>query len=150
MIQTKSGNLLAAEAEALVNAVNCVGVMGKGIALQFRQAFPDNFAAYQKACRAGEVQLGRMSTFARPMPENPRFIINFPTKQDWRSKSRLEDIESGLTALVEEIKQQQIHSIAVPPLGCGNGGLQWDEVRPRIEAAFTDLPDVTVLLFEPI
>ena len=149
MIQLTQGNLLESDAEALVNTVNCVGVMGKGIALQFKQKFPDNFAAYERACRHKEVQTGRMFTVPTGRLINPRFIINFPTKNHWKGKSRIEDIESGLQALVEEVKKLGIQSIAVPPLGCGNGGLNWNEVRPLIEAAFSQLPGVQVALYAP-
>lgn len=149
MIKLAEGNLLEADAEALVNTVNCVGFMGKGIALQFKQAFPENFDAYQKACRAEEVQPGRMFVFETGMMTNPRYIINFPTKRHWKGKSRLEDIASGLKALVAEVRRLGIRSIAVPPLGCGLGGLAWDTVRPMIEQAFANLPEVEVLLFAP-
>lgn len=149
MIERGTGNLLEADVEALVNTVNTVGVMGKGIALQFKKAFPANFAAYAKACEAGKVQPGRMFTFDLGRLSNPRYIINFPTKRDWKHKSRLKDIEAGLVALVEDIKRLGISSIALPPLGCGNGGLDWSEVRPRIEAALATVPDVRVLLFAP-
>ncbi len=149
MIRFKQGDLLEANAEALVNAVNCVGVMGKGIALQFKQRFPDNFAAYERACRHKEVQTGLMFTVSTGRLINPRFIINFPTKNHWKGKSRIEDIESGLQALVEEVKKLGIQSISVPPLGCGNGGLNWNEVRPLIEAAFSQLPGVQVALYAP-
>lgn len=149
MIETATGNLLEAEAEALVNTVNCVGFMGKGIALQFKQAFPNNNAAYERACRTNEVQPGRMFIVETGSMIGPKYIINFPTKRHWRGKSRLEDIESGLRALVREVRQLGIKSIAVPPLGCGLGGLNWNEVRPLIENAFASLPDVRVLLFEP-
>lgn len=149
MIQLTQGNLLESNAEALVNTVNCVGVMGKGIALQFKQKFPDNFAAYERACRHKEVHTGRMFTVPTGRLINPRFIINFPTKNHWKGKSRIEDIESGLQALVEEIKKLGIQSVAVPPLGCGNGGLNWNEVRPLIEAAFSQLPAVQVALYAP-
>jgi len=149
MIEPGAGNLLEADADALVNTVNTVGVMGKGIALQFKKAFPENFAAYEKACKAGEVQPGRMFTVDLHRLQSPRFIINFPTKRDWKHKSRLADIESGLAALVEEIRRLKITSIAVPPLGCGNGGLDWSEVRPLIEAAFAVVPEVRVLLYAP-
>lgn len=149
MIELAHGNLLQAEAEALVNTVNCVGVMGKGIALQFKQAFPENFRVYQRACRAGEVQPGRTLVFEAGGLTSPRYIINFPTKRHWREDSRLEDIETGLSALVDEVKRLGIRSIAVPPLGCGNGGLNWADVRPRIEAAFAQVPEVRVLLFAP-
>jgi len=149
MIQLSQGNLLESNAEALINTVNCVGVMGKGIALQFKQKFPDNFAAYERACRQKEVQIGQMFTVATGQFINPRFIINFPTKNHWKGKSRIEDIEAGLQALVEEIKKLDIKSIAVPPLGCGNGGLNWNEVRPLIEAAFSQLPQIQVALYAP-
>src|SRR5690349_8544281 len=125
MIEHKAGDLLRADVEALVNTVNTVGIMGKGVALQFRQAYPDNYAAYRKACTHGEVQIGKMFVFATGYLTNPRLIINFPTKRDWRSKSRLEDIEAGLIDLVAVVRSERITSIAIPPLGCGNGGLQW-------------------------
>src|SRR5690242_6830780 len=125
MIEFKKGDLLSEDVEALVNSVNCVGIMGRGIALQFKNAFPDNFRAYAAACRRGEVQPGRMFVFETGRLLNPRYIINFPTKRDWRGKSRLEDIETGLAALAEEIRARGIRSIAVPPLGSGLGGLDW-------------------------
>jgi O-acetyl-ADP-ribose deacetylase (regulator of RNase III) len=149
MIERGTGNLLEADVDALVNTVNTVGVMGKGIALQFKKAFPENFTAYERACKAGDVQPGRMFTVDLHRLQSPRFIINFPTKRDWKHKSRLIDIEAGLVALVSEITRLGITSIAVPPLGCGNGGLDWADVRPRIEAALAAVPDVRVLLFAP-
>ncbi len=149
MTESQRGNLLEADVEALVNTVNCVGIMGKGIALQFKQAFPDNFREYARACRAGQVHLGQMLVVPTGGLTNPRYIINFPTKRHWKGKSHLADIESGLAALVAEVRRLDIHSIAVPPLGCGNGGLDWADVRPLIVAAFADLPDVRVLIYEP-
>lgn len=149
MITLASGNLLDADVEALVNAVNCVGVMGKGLALQFKDWFPANFKAYAKACKAGEVRTGAMFVFATGLLQNPRFLVNFPTKQHWRDRSRIEDIEAGLQSLVVEIRERRIRSIAVPALGCGLGGLEWREVRPRIEAAFASLPEVDVRLYVP-
>jgi O-acetyl-ADP-ribose deacetylase (regulator of RNase III) len=149
MINYVTGNLLEAEAEALVNTVNTVGVMGKGIALQFRQAYPENYEAYRKACKHKEVQPGHMFVYRTGKLTNPRFIINFPTKRHWKGKARLEDIEVGLHDLIEVIKQERISSIAVPPLGCGNGGLNWDVVRERIVTAFEVIPDVSVLLYAP-
>jgi O-acetyl-ADP-ribose deacetylase (regulator of RNase III) len=149
MIEYKSGDILREEAEALVNTVNCVGVMGRGIALQFKNAFPENFKAYAAACRNEEVQPGRMFVFETGHLTNPRYIINFPTKRHWRGKSRMEDIESGLNALADTIRRYNIHSIAIPPLGSGLGGLDWLEVRPRIEATLQPLTDVCVLLYEP-
>lgn len=149
MIETTQGNILKADAEALVNTVNCVGFMGKGIALQFKKAYPANFNAYHKACKAGEVQPGRMFIFDLHSMLNPKYVVNFPTKRDWRANSRYEDIESGLKALVAEIRRLGIRSIAIPPLGCGLGGLDWQRVRPMIEHAFLQLPDVRLLLFAP-
>lgn len=149
MIEFRQGNLLEAKAEALVNTVNCVGVMGKGIALQFKQAFPENFKQYKRACDRGEVQPGRMFTVATGNLFNPRYIINFPTKRHWKGKSKLEDIQAGLVALVAEVQRLGVASIAIPPLGCGNGGLDWAVVKPLIVGAFADLPAITVMLFEP-
>lgn len=151
MIEPIQGNLLEAPAEALVNTVNTVGVMGKGIALQFKQAYPQVFRAYERACKAGEVKLGKVQVFdLGGLAGGPRWIIHFPTKGHWRSGSRMTDIEAGLRDLVATVQRLQIRSIAVPPLGCGNGGLDWKEVRPRIESAFADLPETRVLLFAPI
>jgi len=149
MVEYTQGNLLKADAEALVNTVNCVGVMGKGIALQFKQAYPEMAKAYADACKREEVQPGRMHVWDSQLLRGPRYIINFPTKRHWRGKSRMEDIDAGLVALVETIRKHQIESVAVPPLGCGFGGLSWGEVKPRIERAFAELPDVRVLVFEP-
>jgi O-acetyl-ADP-ribose deacetylase (regulator of RNase III) len=149
MIKITKGNLLEADAEALVNTVNCVGHMGKGIALQFKKAFPENYDHYKKACDNEQVQPGRMHVFETGSMYNPKFIINFPTKRHWRGKSRIEDIESGLKALVREVKSRKIQSIAVPPLGCGLGGLDWRIVRQMIENAFQGLSKVDVLLYAP-
>lgn len=149
MITYKQGNLLEADAEALVNTVNCVGVMGKGIALQFKQAFPDCFKDYKRACDQKAVHPGEMHVHDLNSYLNPRFIINFPTKRHWKGKSRMEDVESGLKALKETLVRLGVHSVAVPPLGCGNGGLEWEEVRSRIESSLGDLPDVEVQVFEP-
>ncbi len=149
LIPVEHGNILEAKAEALVNTVNCVGIMGKGLALQFKKAYPENFALYQKACGAGEVQPGRMLVYETGAFIGARYIINFPTKRHWRNGSQYIDIESGLRALIEEIRRRGIKSVAVPPLGCGLGGLDWKRVRPMIEQAFFALPEVDVHLFEP-
>ncbi len=149
MIEYKTGDILAEDTEALVNSVNCVGFMGRGIALQFKREWPENFNAYAAACRRGEVQPGRMFVFETGRLTNPRYIINFPTKRHWRGNSRIEDIESGLKALKVEIRKRQIRSIAIPPLGAGLGGLVWGEVRRRIERALEDLSDVRIVVFEP-
>jgi O-acetyl-ADP-ribose deacetylase (regulator of RNase III) len=149
MIEYKTGDILRADVEALVNTVNCVGIMGRGIALQFKETFPANFKAYEAACERHDVQPGKMFVFETGWLTNPKYIINFPSKRHWRGKSRMEDIESGLKALREEIQKRRIRSIAIPPLGSGLGGLDWHEVRPRIEAMVADLDDVGVIVFEP-
>ena len=138
------------DVEALVNSVNCVGVMGRGIALQFKNLFPENFKSYAEACRREEVQPGRMFVFETgQMMGAPSYIVNFPTKRHWRGKSRMEDIESGLHALAREISERNIRSIALPPLGSGLGGLEWSIVRSRIESALRDIDDLRVVVFEP-
>jgi O-acetyl-ADP-ribose deacetylase (regulator of RNase III) len=149
MIEFKEGDIVTADAEALVNTVNCVGVMGRGIALQFKNAFPTNFEAYARACKLQEVHPGKMFVFATHQLSNPRYIINFPTKRHWRGRSRIEDIESGLAALVEVVRSLKITSIAIPPLGSGLGGLNWPDVRKLIQGSLSDLPDVTITIFEP-
>ena len=148
MIEFGHGNLLRSDTEALVNTVNTVGVMGKGVALQFKQAFPDNYKAYKKACDRGEVQLGRMFVWDRGQLGLRRYIINFPTKSHWRSASRIEHIEAGLEDLVRVLKGNGIESVAIPALGCGNGGLSWDVVLPRIRAALDSLA-VRVIVYPP-
>ncbi|HMV38444.1 MAG TPA: macro domain-containing protein [Plasticicumulans sp.] len=148
MITFTQGNLLEARVEVLVNTVNTVGVMGKGIALMFKERFAENFRLYATACKAGKVQTGRM--FVTPVHEldGPRWIVNFPTKQHWRSPSRLEWIVDGLQDLRRFLLEHQIHSIAIPPLGAGNGGLEWTAVREQIELALGDIA-TEVLVFEP-
>jgi O-acetyl-ADP-ribose deacetylase (regulator of RNase III) len=148
VIKEISGNLLESQADALVNTVNTVGVAGKGIALQFRQAYPGNFRAYERAAKHGDVTPGRMFVWPTGQLQAPHYIINFPTKRHWRGDSRLSDIVAGLEDLVRVIAEYQIKSIAVPPLGCGNGGLAWADVRPLIIQALEEV-DVEVLLFPP-
>jgi O-acetyl-ADP-ribose deacetylase (regulator of RNase III) len=148
MIRFTTGDILAADVEALVNTVNCVGIMGRGIALQFKNAFPENYKAYEAACARQLVQPGCMFVFETGMMR-PKYIINFPTKRHWRGKSRMEDIEAGLTALIAEIRTLHIRSIAIPPLGSGLGGLHWPDVRARISAALHQLKDIDVLVYEP-
>lgn len=151
MIEIATGNLLRAPAEALVNTVNTVGVMGKGIALQFRDVYADMYRRYVEDCQAGRVRLGKMHVFDRGalVEDGPRYIINFPTKGHWKARSRLSDIDEGLSDLVRIVQELDVRSIALPPLGCGNGGLKWSDVKPKIEAAFSALPCVRVLMFEP-
>ncbi|WP_042302669.1 type II toxin-antitoxin system antitoxin DNA ADP-ribosyl glycohydrolase DarG [Paraburkholderia kururiensis] len=148
MITFTQGNLLEARTEVLVNTVNTVGVMGKGIALMFKERFDENFRRYATACKAKEVQTGKM--FVTPVHEleGPRWIVNFPTKQHWRAPSRMEWVAEGLQDLRRFLIEQQIRSIAIPPLGAGNGGLEWAEVREQIELALGDL-DTDILVFEP-
>ena len=167
------GDLLEADVDALTNTVNTMGVMGKGIALAFKGAFPENFEAYRTACERGEVKLGEMFVFENRRDDGfaqlklleehsgaggvepyngvrkgPRWIVNFPTKRHWRAGSRMADVESGLDNLYDVIRNRRIASIAVPALGCGLGGLDWGRVRPLIERKLDDL-DVEVHLYPP-
>lgn len=150
MLEWATGNLLMADVEALVNTVNCVGVMGKGIALQFKQAFPENNRVYERACRAKQVRPGAMLVVPTGRMVNPKYIINFPTKKHWKGKSRLEFVKDGLASLVDEVVSRRISSIAIPPLGCGNGGLEWSDVCPLIQEAFAPHPAVRALIFAPV
>ena len=149
MIVYTSGDLLQSEAEALVNAVNCQGVMGKGLALQFKKAFPENYSAYAAACRHRSLRPGRMHVFERGLPDGPRYIVNFPTKDRWRNPSLMSYITTGLEALAWEIERREIRSIALPALGCGLGGLPWTGVMAAIESAMGRLGDVRVLVYQP-
>ena len=146
----KKGNILEDTAEALVNTVNEVGVMGKGVALMFKEAFPVSARIYEKACKAGEVRVGTMLVTRDRDLTGERWIINFPTKKHWRNPSKLEWIRDGLNDLLRVIRENQIRSIAIPPLGCGNGGLEWSQVRSLIEATFSDMPDVDASVYLPI
>jgi O-acetyl-ADP-ribose deacetylase (regulator of RNase III) len=149
MITFIQGNLLQSDAEALVNTVNTVGVMGKGVALMFKEAFPENFKAYEKACKDGDVQVGRMFVTERQKLIGPKWIINFPTKKHWRHPSKIEWVEEGLEDLKRVIVEKQIRSLALPPLGSGNGRLDWNKVRLRIEASLGTLHDVEIIVYEP-
>ena len=149
MIEYKIGDIFSENAEALVNSVNCVGVMGRGIALQFKRRFPDNFKAYASACKRNEVMPGRVFVYETGQLTNPRYIINFPTKRHWRGKSRIEDIEAGLESLVGEIRERNIQSVALPPLGSDLGGLDWNDVAPLIEIALHHLENVQAVIFTP-
>ena len=149
VIEDGQGNLLTADADALVNTVNTVGVMGKGIALQFKRAHPDNYAAYRAAYERGELRIGRILVFDTGRLGSGRYILNFPTKRHWRSGSRLEDIRAGLDDLVRVVRDLQLGSVAVPAQGAGNGGLDWHDVRPLIEAAAERIPEVRVVVFPP-
>jgi O-acetyl-ADP-ribose deacetylase (regulator of RNase III) len=149
MITFIQGNLLEADVEALVNTVNTVGIMGKGIALMFKEGYPENFKAYERACKVGEVRIGQMFVTKREQLIGPRWIINFPTKKNWRNPSKLQWIEEGLSDLRQVIEEHQIKSIALPPLGSGNGGLEWGQVRSLIETKLTALSNVRIIVYEP-
>lgn len=149
MITYAKGNLLNADVEAVVNTVNTVGVMGKGIALMFKEAFPMNFKEYKAACKRDEVEVGRMFVTETGKLMGPKWIINFPTKKHWRQPTKMEWITEGLKDLKKVIENNNIRSVAVPPLGCGNGGLDWHDVRPAIEDALDSLSGVEVIVYEP-
>ena len=151
MFTHTKGNILQDPAQALINPVNCVGVMGKGLALQFKQAYPANYRMYAALCRTKALKPGTMYTWQNPDPSAPtRFIINFPTKDHWRHPSRTEYIHRGLHALVNEIKNNNITSIAIPPLGAGLGGLSWEQILPLIEAHMDTVPEVSVTIYHPL
>lgn len=149
MIELRSGDLFKTDCEAIVNTVNCVGVMGKGIALQFKKAYPDNFKAYEKACRENNIEPGKMFVFSTGQLFGPKYIINFPTKRHWREPSKISYIKDGLDDLKRVLKEYRIASVAMPPLGCGNGGLDWHEVENIIKKSLVLVPDVRILLFAP-
>ena len=149
MIELIKGNLIEADAEALVNTVNTVGVMGKGIALQFKKAFPHNFKMYEQAAKNNKIQIGSVFVTETGKFTNPKYIINFPTKKHWRYPSKLEWIKEGLEDLKKFIIHSKIRSIAIPPLGCGNGKLKWSDVKLLIVSSLSDINDLKVLQFEP-
>lgn len=142
------GNIVDESADALVNTVNCVGVMGKGVAAEFKKRFPDNFDKYATACSKNKIKPGEMFIVKTGLMF-PDYIVNFPTKQHWRGGSKMQYIEDGLKDLVTKIKRRKVRSIAMPPLGCGFGGLKWSEVRPLIEKSFEGMDDLDVTIFEP-
>ena len=149
MIKYTQGNLLDAPVEALVNTVNTFGVMGKGIALMFKERFAKNMDEYAKACKVKQVVTGKMFVTETGELMGPRWIINFPTKQHWRGKTQMQWIDEGLQDLRQFIIEKNVQSIAIPPLGAGNGGLNWADVKPRIESVLSDLTDVDILIYEP-
>lgn len=149
MISFTKGNLLEADVEAVVNTVNEVGVMGKGIALMFKDAYPENFKAYAKACKSGEVHVGKVFVTRRDQLLGPKWVINFPTKKHWRHKTKMEWVVAGLDDLRQFVLREKVRSIAIPPLGSGNGGLEWSEVRSKIVDSMSELNDVDVIVYEP-
>ncbi|MDB5153874.1 MAG: hypothetical protein JWR54_2625 [Mucilaginibacter sp.] len=149
MIRYITGNIMDSSAEALVNTVNTVGVMGKGIALQFKQAFPHNFEVYKNACMNGQLTTGKiLAVKDSDLLMGERLIINFPTKQHWKFSSKYEFVESGLIALGAYLKDNPVKSLAMPALGCGNGGLEWNEVKPMIEQHLAKF-DMAIWVYEP-
>ncbi|MGV3612250.1 MAG: type II toxin-antitoxin system antitoxin DNA ADP-ribosyl glycohydrolase DarG [Fluviicola sp.] len=148
MIEYVKGNLLQADTEAIVNTVNTVGVMGKGIALQFKERFPMNFKIYSQACKTGEIAIGKLLVVKELSLEGEITIINFPTKKEWFRKSQYSYVEEGLKDLIRVIEKYHIKSIALPPLGCGNGGLNWGKVKLIIENYLGHLP-IDILVYEP-
>jgi O-acetyl-ADP-ribose deacetylase (regulator of RNase III) len=150
MITYINKNILESEAEALVNTVNTVGIMGKGIALQFKEKFLLNFKLYQKACKNNDVKTGKMFVTETGYLTNPKYIINFPTKKDWRGNSKIEFIAEGLNDLVKVIEEKNITSITLPPLGCGNGGLDWNDVKPLMEEKLKLISEkINIEIIEP-
>ena len=149
MIEYKNGDILREDVEAIVNTVNCVGIMGRGLALQFKNKFPQNFKEYQLACTNKEVQLGKMFVHQTGQLINPKYIINFPTKGHWKQNSKIEDISNGLDDLITIIEKYSIKSIAIPPLGSGLGGLDWKMVKKLIEEKLKNI-NCTIILFEPL
>lgn len=149
MITYTQGNLLEADVDALVNTVNTVGVMGKGIALMFKERFTENFTQYAAACKAEQVHTGKMFIVRQDELLGPQWIVNFPTKQHWRAKSKMEWIVDGLQDLRHFLIENKVKSIALPPLGAGNGGLPWLAVREQIEAVLADVEGVEIFVYEP-
>ena len=148
MLEIVSGDLLSDTSAALVNPVNCVGVMGKGLALQFKNRWPDCFARYAAVCARGELQPGKLHVCQ--ISVNPvRYVINFPTKRHWRDASRIEDIALGLQALINTVRHYGMKSIALPALGCGLGGLRWEDVLPPLKRTSELLPGVVVRVYAP-
>lgn len=151
MLEFVKGNMFEDSCEALVNTVNCVGVMGRGVALQFKKRFPENFKAYERACREGRVTPGKMLVFDTGMMIGPRWLVNFPTKRHWKCASRIEDIAAGLDDFVKVVAEKGISSVSLPPLGCGLGGLEWSTVRALMVEKLSALPQtVRVLVHEPL
>lgn len=149
MIKYITGDIFESTAEALVNTVNTVGVMGKGIALQFKKLYPGNYNEYRRACKNGELTVGNLLiTTDRNIESGDRIIINFPTKTDWRKSSEYSYIETGLDALAREITDRNIKSVAIPPLGAGNGGLEWTRVKSLIEDRLKNI-DARIFVYEP-
>ena len=149
MIKYITGNILESNAEALINTVNIVGVMGKGIALQFKKAYHNNYKAYVEACKRNEIEIGSLFVVKDSnLNSGEKYIINFPTKKDWRKPSEYSFIETGLDDLIRVLKKYKIQSVAIPPLGAGNGGLEWEKVKRIIEQKLGKL-EIEIIVYEP-
>jgi len=148
MIEFSNGDIFDSDAEVLVNPVNCVGVMGKGLALEFKKRFPNLFASYHEVCMEGKLKPGTLHT-CLDLLLSGKTIVDFPTKVHWKDPSRMEYITSGLEALRMLVVNCEYHSVAIPPLGCGLGGLDWNEVKNEIIKTFDNLPDIRVIIYEP-
>jgi len=153
-IYFEKGNLFETNAEAIVNTVNCVGVMGKGVALEFKNRWPDNFKAYKKLCQSKQLRPGKVFIFdTGDLFDDPkkiqRYLINFPTKDHWRSKSKMSYIEEGLDDLLVKLGNLNIKSVALPPLGCGNGGLNWGQVKSLLEEKLSKIQSIDFHIYDP-
>lgn len=149
MIKYIKGDIFVSDAEAIVNPVNINGIMGKGLALSFKIEYPENYKAYVKACKNKQIDIGKLFVFKDSNHFGEKIIINFPTKKDWYKPSKYEYIDKGLDDLINVIKKYNIKSIAIPPLGCGLGGLDWNIVKSKIENKLSDI-NIDVYLYEPI
>lgn len=143
------GNILESNTEVIINPVNTVGVMGKGLALQFKQKFPTNYKIYKEACKNQTIDIGKLLLVDESNLERKKFIINFPTKKHWRNSSKIEYIEEGLKDLVRIIETQSFESMAIPALGCGLGGLEWESVKLLIEKQLGNLEEIEIIIYEP-
>ena len=143
------GNILESNTEVIINPVNTVGVMGKGLALQFKQKFPTNYKIYKEACQNKTIDIGKLLLVDESNLERRKFIINFPTKKHWRNASKIEYIEEGLKDLVRIIKANTFESMAIPALGCGLGGLDWEDVKLLLEKYLRDIETIEITVFEP-
>lgn len=149
MITYQSGNIFHDQVDAIINPVNTVGVMGKGLALQFKKAFPDNFKVYKKACDDKSFMTGQVLSVPLNSISAPFYVINFPTKAHWKASSKIEYIEQGLESLKAEVKRLELKSVAIPALGSGLGGLPWPEVEQLIQFSLAELPDVEWRVYAP-
>jgi O-acetyl-ADP-ribose deacetylase (regulator of RNase III) len=143
LIEFVSGNIFDSDCQALVNPVNCVGISGKGLALAFKNKYPQMFQAYRQTCLDGKLTVGQLHIW----PDKEKFIVNFPTKIHWRNPSQLQWIEMGLVALAEFVKENNIVSIALPKLGCGLGGLEFAEIKEKLINFSKQLENTKIIVY---